>query len=453
MARHSLYSGSIPACAGEPAERISPPAPSAVYPRVCGGTSPLCRCPVGWWGLSPRVRGNHLVVKVSVLADGSIPACAGEPPGGCVVPVPPGVYPRVCGGTWGMSAISPRNDGLSPRVRGNLGDKFGQRNQGGSIPACAGEPVMVPGLARLRKVYPRVCGGTRPRSSRNRNAGGLSPRVRGNRQRHRRRLRNGGSIPACAGEPGGQECLVLCRRVYPRVCGGTIRDESIASDMGGLSPRVRGNLDTGLLRSRWQGSIPACAGEPRTSPVDTGLLRVYPRVCGGTTTEVRVLEFGGGLSPRVRGNLGYPLGFGSLQGSIPACAGEPGLAGSPRAGRRVYPRVCGGTIAGWHTAVGRGGLSPRVRGNLLPHNPAAEFIGSIPACAGEPPQRVGAYILQRVYPRVCGGTLHDRPNVTAGTGLSPRVRGNPFSLGRSLLISGSIPACAGEPRSPCITTA
>ena len=50
------------------------------------------------------------------------------------------VYPRVCGGTGGKYAENKSAVGLSPRVRGNLvlvlflGEFFG------SIPACAGEP-------------------------------------------------------------------------------------------------------------------------------------------------------------------------------------------------------------------------------------------------------------------------------------------------------------------------
>ena len=50
-----------------------------------------------------------------------------------------------------------------------------------------------------------------------------------------------------------------------------------------------------------------------------------------------------GLSPRVRGNQDVGLGGEQEPGSIPACAGEPpGCAASPRM-ERVYPRVCGGT--------------------------------------------------------------------------------------------------------------
>ena len=53
-----------------------------------------------------------------------------------------------------------------------------------------------------------------------------------------------------------------------------------------------------------------------------------------------------------------------LSRSIPACAGEPICAGPIPTGAGVYPRVCGGTNLRWADTNGRGGLSPRVRGNL-----------------------------------------------------------------------------------------
>ena len=91
-----------------------------------------------------------------------------------------------------------------------------------------------------------------------------------------------------------------------------------------------------------------------------------------------------GLSPRVRESLGH--------GSIPACAGEPGLptgsipACAPfrRGGSWVYPRVCGGTPATATLASALSGLSPRVRGNPGFVCQRLSEVGSIPACAGEP---------------------------------------------------------------------
>ena len=71
-----------------------------------------------------------------------------------------------------------------------------------------------------------------------------------------------GSIPACAGEPFLSSLTLITLSVYPRVCGGTVGTLTTASTGVGLSPRVRGNRDSGYVRTDRNGSIPACAGEP-----------------------------------------------------------------------------------------------------------------------------------------------------------------------------------------------
>ena len=131
--------------------------------------------------------------------------------------------------------------------------------------------------------------------------------------------------------------------VYPRVCGGTRISESDGVTEVGLSPRVRGNqVQEGhiLLRA---GSIPACAGEPYILPAGAWANTVYPRVCGGTLLTWPALRSGWGLSPRVRGNLDANRALLRGVGSIPACAGEPGLPAITPRPIGVYPRVCGGT--------------------------------------------------------------------------------------------------------------
>ena len=50
----------------------------------------------------------------------------------------------------------------------------------------------------------------------------------------------------------------------------------------------------------------------------------------------------------------------------------------------VYPRVCGGTRNAWLDGLKHSGLSPRVRGNLAGVAQQIAVQGSIPACAGEP---------------------------------------------------------------------
>ena len=196
-----VHERSIPACAGEPHCPISATGARQVYPRVCGGTAGSITPPPLTTGLSPRVRGNLAGYIRCVCALGSIPACAGEPGEHKIVQRP--------------------REGLSPRVRGNPAGRGIPLRAARSIPACAGEPAL-PTLSRSdSRVYPRVCGGTDPGNVRVDSPDGLSPRVRGN---HGQRTIAGvqpGSIPACAGEPPAAPAWRKSRRVYPRVCGGT----------------------------------------------------------------------------------------------------------------------------------------------------------------------------------------------------------------------------------------
>ena len=91
-----------------------------------------------------------------------------------------------------------------------------------------------------------------------------------------------------------------------------------------------------------------------------------------------------GLSPRVRGNRVQGAGIAALVRSIPACAGEPDVGSGKHIANPVYPRVCGGTSGAASRGTASGGLSPRVRGNLLHECHFVSSSGSIPACAGEP---------------------------------------------------------------------
>ena len=192
--------------------------------------------------------------------------------------------------------------GLSPRVRGNRLPTGGATGQGRSIPACTGEPVPQAGASSGFGVYPRVWG--------NRAFNHAAPHV-------------GGSIPACAGEPPWTHRL--------------------GHSLWGLSPRVRGNLCALAQRQADRRSIPACAGEPGQASVPARLVKVYPRVCGGTKDDLVANTGYDGLSPRVRGNLPASAIVLPSYRSIPACAGEPRPQPQCRFELRVYPRVCGGT--------------------------------------------------------------------------------------------------------------
>ena len=193
-----------------------------------------------------------------------------------------------------------------------------------------------------------MCGGTSGPAIRPCAAQGLSPRVRGNPAPTAACWLPYRSIPACAGEPRNAESSLLNERVYPRVCGGTRRIVHSRQLKEGLSPRVRGNRAYIAATAIAERSIPACAGEPPPTCETPRSPEVYPRVCGGTSMMTEISRCERGLSPRVRGNHGNHTCPSGASGSIPACAGEPRLGGRGAAGRRVYPRVCGGTgYRGW----------------------------------------------------------------------------------------------------------
>ena len=270
------------------------------------------------------MRGNPAPADVGRDFDGSIPACAGEPEVNPRSRFVAEVYPRVCGGTQHRSARRTRNRGLSPRVRGNHRGRGVVREWHGSIPACAGEPNPEMYYQYHRQVYPRVCGGTALWPLSLRRPRGLSPRVRGNPSRSALRAHTSRSIPACAGEPYSLPAHLTADMVYPRVCGGTLLGERRVVHPKGLSPRVRGNLESvAAARRRWR-SIPACAGEPNPAAPELTRELVYPRVCGGTSRAIQATPACGGLSPRVRG--------------------EPCDSNRRMYSIAVYPRVCGGTL-------------------------------------------------------------------------------------------------------------
>ena len=211
------------------------------------------------------------MTEAAKRVDRSIPACAGEPLGGLrLLPIPavrgnlgggmaaPGrtVYPRVCGGTACQSVFYLNAyQGLSPRVRGNR-------------------------VCRSRKLI----WGLSPRAADFRGTmfwKGLSPRVRGNLVLCKCVIPSIGSAPRCAAEPA--QCRH--RGLSPRVRGNRPSSPSLATaDRRGLSPRVRGNPAMAADGSTHDGgSIPACAGEPAGNPDcrRQALLRgLSPRVRG-----------------------------------------------------------------------------------------------------------------------------------------------------------------------------
>ena len=115
----------------------------------------------------------------------------------------------------------------------------------------------------------------------NNHGAGLSPLVRGKPGQVPLAHQQGGSIPACAGETARRAGCQVIFWVYPRLCGGNFDTIIVDEAQSGLSPLVRGKLQLLGARAASQGSIPACAGETVAASVSWKAERVYPRLCGG----------------------------------------------------------------------------------------------------------------------------------------------------------------------------
>ena len=191
--------------------------------------------------------------------------------------------------------------GPSPRVRGKQNSAISPTWSAGSIPACAGETPGSAGAGRRSGVHPRVCGGNSSGRSRQSPRRGPCPRVRGKPIRFSSRSRFRGSIPACAGETPGTRSPPDPARVHPRVCGGNVPMTYPALSDGGPSPRVRGKLSEVDDGGTHTGSIPACAGETLDPLEQQRVIEVHPRVCGGNQPRNGIEKSGSGPSPRVRG--------------------------------------------------------------------------------------------------------------------------------------------------------
>ena len=233
---------------------------------------------------------------------------------------------------------------------------------------------------------------------------GPSPRVRGSRLAITASFTTlaTGSIPACAGKPSRPAPRGRGTRVHPRVCGEATRATPPRRPLWGPSPRVRGSLLRRRREDGAAGSIPACAGKPRTTTAKASMSRVHPRVCGEALAAVDISAYAAGPSPRVRGSRERGGRLPLPEGVHPRVCGEAGLqAHEPRAGvhrvrgslvrdfraavvNRVHPRVCGEAALVYGRRLRQPGPSPRVRGSR--NN--SSLGGS---CGGD-----------EVHPRVCG---------------------------------------------------
>ena len=125
-----------------------------------GGTLLAGKEGVKIFGLSPCVRGNPAGVADAPAFQRTIPVCTGEPAMMRAEWRDGRDYPRVYGGTNVHVIGWMQVRGLSPCVRGNPAGRRTCPGASGTIPVCTGEPTAIACIESGNRDYPRVYGGT-----------------------------------------------------------------------------------------------------------------------------------------------------------------------------------------------------------------------------------------------------------------------------------------------------
>ena len=399
---------------------------STVYPRTRGATEWRERAALGCWGLSPHARGNRLRIAPEGAGAGSIPARAGQPAGPRRRSPLAGVYPRTRGATAGAFDDVMWPMGLSPHARGNRRRIRRCDVADGSIPARAGQPLVDSQNPHRPQVYPRTRGATSVMALKWALRSGLSPHARGNREHYDRVPPRERSIPARAGQPTCRCTDSRVRGVYPRTRGATLKRVHHASALRGLSPHARGNRRCAGRPSGARGSIPARAGQPESGGSRWAGQWVYPRTRGATQLIATTNVYIEGLSPHARGNRPFRYFAIGRSRSIPARAGQPCSRRRLWNTTAVYPRTRGATSSKLMLTLSPMGLSPHARGNPERELVALGLVGSIPARAGQPDPVPRLVEDVGVYPRTRGATGAGPHGPAPARGLSPHARGNLF---------------------------
>ena len=302
-----------------------------------------------------------------------------------------------------------RAPGSSPRVRGKLPRRAGQRTQVGLIPARAGKTRSAHRHASGRRAHPRACGE--------------------NQGRGRVRPHPMGLIPARAGKTSGPAPLSSLLPAHPRACGENTGLSQAAARSPGSSPRVRGKPGPHATAKVLERLIPARAGKTPMAAGPACSATAHPRACGENFTRTPAVRSPGGSSPRVRGKLQGTNRILLQLGLIPARAGKTPARRASSRRRRAHPRACGENIIVMAGLLSGLGSSPRVRGKRPPLVLFGAAVGLIPARAGKTVRGGGACTLAPAHPRACGENLVRRVPGDEEVGSSPRVRGKPCGPG------------------------
>ena len=355
-------------------------------------------------------------------------------------------HPRACGANCWLIQSHTALNGSSPRMRGKLDVRTVEQFMERIIPAHAGQTRRPHRRTVHGTDHPRACGANHPIDSLNGIYAGSSPRMRGKRlcgsltpglvriiPAHA-----GQTIPRCAPSTPGPD--------HPRACGANQRYDNGGSFEHGSSPRMRGKRCWQSIGWRRRRIIPAHAGQTFLSSAPHRATPDHPRACGANTSATTIATGVGGSSPRMRGKPEAWHEVVEAVRIIPAHAGQTRVYAVPLIACSDHPRACGANELDENSNVFASGSSPRMRGKQrgtrLPRR--AERI--IPAHAGQTAQSSAKRPCRSDHPRACGANLIPMVSRLSGCGSSPRMRGKQLDNEGILVCGRIIPAHAGQTR-------
>ncbi len=301
--RRGLLVGIIPAYAGNTRCRALLSARAWDHPRICGEHLKLGqRAKIGW-GSSPHMRGTRSRSRTRRNEGGIIPAYAGNTLFESISADPSRDHPRICGEHRPAGLIRDGQQGSSPHMRGTRCDGRKTLVFAGIIPAYAGNTsLMIISHPRFED-HPRICGEHVWPSVRRSGHPGSSPHMRGTHQGWRDDGEVDGIIPAYA---GNTECfLAMLFHVgdHPRICGEHQTMQLADMNKQGSSPHMRGTRTVGYGESCRIRIIPAYAGNTAIVSKKGKFFRDHPRICGEHPCSGQSVGSGWGSSPHMRGTL------------------------------------------------------------------------------------------------------------------------------------------------------
>ena len=152
----------------------------------------------------------------------------------------------------------------------------------------------------------------------------------------------------------------------------------------------------------YERSSPRMRGTRHGRGVDAALPGIIPAYAGNTRPEHHIVPVLRGSSPRMRGTLGEHLLLDKHTGIIPAYAGNTSSGHVELRTYRDHPRVCGEHTMRNFPYLRDEGSSPRMRGTPSQWFTQAVVTGIIPAYAGNTCVPIWTNARNGDHPRVCG---------------------------------------------------